>query len=164
MIHPLTKSANGKSVYAQLINSAVSEKISREPHLLTLAEELLAEATLEGEHIVYEHDMKRVVSNTEVVETKEGDIVFYAQAKKSPIYTRFVKHRKIEPTSYLTLHLQKDEAGDYELIDIAAGKMIPPKPGEEGADERSLLFWKQHAVVMNGQPILAKTTTKDCPY
>lgn len=164
MKHPVTHSANDKPIYVQLIHSKVAEKISREPHLLTLAQELMQKEVLNGEKVAIEIDMKRTIGNTEVIETKDGDSVFYAQARKSPIYTRYVKHRKAEPTSYLTLSLQKDEAGEYELLDITTGTYIPPIPGESDEVPESKAYWQTHAVVMNGQAIQAKTVTTDCPY
>jgi hypothetical protein len=108
--------------------------------------------------------MGRNIGSTEVIETKETDSVFYAQAQKSKVFTRFVKHRKAEPTNFLSMTLEKDEDGEYELTDINTGTFIPPLPGQDGATKKSIPFWNKHAVVMNGQAIQAKTVTTDSPY
>jgi len=162
--HPVTHSANKKPIYVQLINSRVASKISREPHLLTLAQELLEKEKLNEKIVAIEVDMDRVIGSTEVIETKEGDSIFYAMERKSDVFTRYVKHRKAEETNYMTLALKQDDDGEYELLDIITGTYTPPMPGEPDADKKSLEFWKNHAVVMNGQAIQSKTVTTDCPY
>ncbi len=164
MKHPVAVTANKKHVYARLIQSKIADKISREPHLMTLASEILEQQTLVAKEPVLEVDTKRTIGSTEVIETKETDNVFYAKKRKSDVYTRFVKHCKVQDTSIISMYLARDEDGDYELVDINPGLFVPELPGSPDESKESTSFWQKHAVVMNGQAIQSKTVTTDCPY
>jgi hypothetical protein len=56
------------------------------------------------------------------------------------------------------------ETGDYELRNIWLGKDYPAMPGDPDATDDSKAFWDDHAVIFNGQAVIASTVTKDCPY
>jgi hypothetical protein len=109
--------------------------------------------------------MGRNIGYSDQLETREKDLIFYArQAHSDGNYTRFVKHRKSDQTSFLTIKLQIDDNGNYELMDAWIGRLFPPIPSSELASEQSKAYWENHAVVFNGQPLLASTITKECPY
>lgn len=162
--HFITTTLNDKEVYAYLIQSPLKERISQNPHLLTLVKEVVASSSPTKSSIIIEKDMGRTVGYSELLETKEGDAIFYARQVKTPTYTKFVKNRRTVSTTFLTIHLQQDGAGNYEVVNVWVGKDFPANPGEENAPESSKAFWENHAVVYNGQGIMASTVTKECPY
>ncbi len=162
--HPVTITANQKTVYVNLTHSLAGARISRQPHLLTLLKEILAELEPTQSELYIEHDMGRVIGNSEIVATTDKDSIVYARRPKSATYIRFVKNRQFLPTNYLTIVLHQMESGDYELVDTWPGRKAPPFPDEEKAKPDSQSFWADHAIVLDGQPIQAGTLTKDCPY
>jgi hypothetical protein len=127
MKHPVTTSANGKQVYVNLIQSDIAARISREPHLLTLAREILNEKNLNKSIEEIQADLGRVVGMQDVVSTVEGDAVFFAKLNKSPHFRRFVKHKKTEEVTTLSITLLKDEKDDYEITNLHIGTYVPPE-------------------------------------
>lgn len=162
--HLIAETANGHEVYANLIQSPLKEHISANPHLLTLVREIVAAENITKPTVMIEKDMGRNIGYSEVLEAKEGDVIFYARMMKTASYTKFVKNRRTVSTTILTIHLQKDENDDYELIDVWIGRNYPPTPDAENAAPDSKAFWDNHALVYNGQAIMASTVTKECPY
>lgn len=162
--HVIATSANNKEVYVYLIQTPASAQISRQPHLATLIKEVVEQLHLTAPQISIEQDMGRTIGYGELLETTTKDTVFYAKQTKSGLYTRFVKNKKSKPTSFLSIVLLKDKAENYELKDVWIGKAFPPLPGDEDATSQSKAYWENHAVIYNGQPILASTQTRDCPY
>lgn len=162
--HMIAVSANGKDVYTYLIRTEVAAQISRQPHLATLIKEVVSSLRLTGLQVSVEHDMGRTIGYSEMIETRSGDTVFYARQNKAGLYMKFVKNRKADPTSILSIVLERDDDGDYELMNVWIGKMVPDVPGSEKATDKSEAYWADHAIIYNGQPILLSTQTKDCPY
>lgn len=162
--HVIAVSANGKEVYTYLIRTEVAAQISRHPHLVTLIKEVVSSLRLTGPQVSLEHNMGRTIGYSEMIETRPGDTVFYARQNKTGLYMRFVKNRKADPTSILSIVLEQDDGGNYELMNAWIGKMVPDVPGSEKATDKSESYWADHAIIYNGQPILLSTQTKDCPY
>lgn len=162
--YAITTSANGKQIYANLMQMPLAGNISRNPHLLRLTEEALESVQLTGPGMQLEHDMGRTVGYSELVDTVDNDAVFYACQTKTSGYTRFVKNGKTEATQRITMVLVCDEDGDYELQNIWIGNAYPPAPGEPGETADSKAFWQNHAVLYNGQSLVSNTVTKTCPY
>lgn len=162
--YSIGQSKNNKLVYANLTQKPLTTSVARNPHLLKLVATVTASLNLTDDIITISHDMGRSIGYSEVLETREKDTVFYAQTSKLPVYTRFVKQRNAEQTSILTLQLQVDEVGEYRLVDVWIGKEYPPTPSGDATTVQSKEYWSNHAVVYNGQSILASTVTKTCPY
>lgn len=162
--HVVTQSANGKTVHACLTQGVLGQQVGRNPHLLRLAAEVLAGQTLEGAHITGEYDLGRGIGYSDILLTGDNDTIFYARLGRATDFTRFVKHRKNDQTSVLSLGLFADEEGNYELRNIWIGPKYPPTPGDEDATAESAVYWQTHAVVYNGQSVLSSTITKDWPY
>jgi len=162
--HFITTSTNKKRIYGRLTQGPLASNVARNPHLLTLVKEVVSPLNLTLPAVTIEQDMGRNIGYSDQLETKEKDIVFYARQTHSQEYTRFVKHRKSDHTSFLTIKLQVDEDGNYELTNAWIGKLFPPIPGTPDATPSSKDYWLTHAVVFNGQPLLASTVTKECPY
>lgn len=162
--HPIAALPGDIEVYADLTKPPLSTNISRNPHLLNLIEEAVDKLKPTGPNIQLEYDMKRNVGYTEVVETNVDDAVFYARQLKGAGYTRFVKNGKTSQSQYITIILERDETGDYEVKNVWIGTFFPAVPGEAGETAASKEFWATHAILYNGQPLIASTITKTCPY
>jgi hypothetical protein len=158
------ESTNGCNVYVNLITSAAGQNISRQPYLLNLLKEVIAATTLEEERMVFQRDMGRNIGHTNIVETAETDTVFYAQPAKKSHYSRFVKNKTFLQSKYLTLVLERDEAGGYEVVDTWIGPCSPPFPGEERETINSKAYWANHALILDSQVVQQKSITKICPY
>ena len=162
--HVVVQTTNNKEVYVCLTQGPLSVQVGRNPHLLRLASEVLAKQTLSGQEVVQEYDLGRDIGYSEILETTQGDAVFYAKIARTPYFTRFVKHRKNDQTSTLSLQLVADDDGNYELQNIWVGSLYPPSPDSIEQTSKSSSYWENHAVVYNGQSILSSTITKECPY
>lgn len=164
MKHTIAVTTNNREIYAYLTQGPLATNVARNPHLLTLVKEVVAPLNLTLPAVTIEQDMGRNIGYSDQLETGEKDAIFYARQTHSAEYTRFVKHRKSDHTSFLSLRLQADDTGGYELTNAWIGKLYPPVPTSEQATEQSKNYWETHAVVFNGQPLLASTITKTCPY
>lgn len=151
-------------VYVNLISSPAGSYISRNPHTLNLIREALESLKLTGPEISIERNMGRVIGNTDIVNTSDKDAVFYAQAHKKDVFSRYVKNRSLSPSTNLTIILTRYEDGNYELTDTWIGPHMPPFPGDAKATKQSKSYWETHALVMDAQLIQSKTITKVCPY
>jgi len=163
-LHFIAATQNGDEIYVNLIHSAAAEHIAQQPHILTLAKELLATHTLTGEQVDIEHDFGRIIGNCEVVETTAKDTIVYAKLLKHANYSRFVRKRLLSPSSYLSMSIYRTPDGAYEITDIWIGRIAPPFPTEEAQTPSSILYWSNHAIVLDGQPLQLRTLTKDVPY
>jgi hypothetical protein len=162
--HHIATSANGKNVYINLIQPPISVVVGRNPHLLTLIKEVVSHSKFTGSDVELEYDMKRTVGYTDFIETKEEDAVFYARQLKADAYTRFVKNRKTNATSIVSIRLKQVDPISYNIKNVWLGGIPVPLPGEQNATSQSQDYWLKHAVVYNGQPLMASSITKDCPY
>ncbi len=162
--YQIAESHNGHSVYVDLINSSAGQYLSRQPYVINLIKEALLLAKLSGSQVIIEHDMGRIIGNTDIVPTSEKDTIFYAQPHKKAVFSRYVKNRSMSPSPKLTIHLEKNSDGNYEIMNTWIGPSSPPFPGDEQATEISRQYWESHALVADEQKIQAKTITKLCPY
>jgi hypothetical protein len=162
--HSIGTSANQKQVYAYLTAQPLAGMVSRNPHLLTLVKEALSSHRLAGETACLEHDMGRPIGYSELAKVQDKDVIFYAKLLKTDDFTKFVKHHRANHTSILTIKLKRDQAGDYEVVCVRLGNDYPAMPGDPEATAASGPFWEKHAVIFNGQAIIASTITKDRPY
>ena len=160
----VTDSGNGHEVYINLITSSAGLSIKRQPHLLQLIKEITAKQKLSGPKVLIEQDMGRIIGNSDVVATNEKDTIFYAQPHKKDVFSRYVKNRSVSPSSKLTIVLEKDDEGNYEIIDTWVGSSIPPFPGDKDETDLSKPYWETHALVVDSQVIQPKTITKTSPY
>jgi hypothetical protein len=157
-------SANGKQVYADLMSKQLASDISSNPRLLRLAENVIELSTIEGANAQLEYDMGFDIGRSDRVLTSDKDIIFYARESKTSGFTRFVKNRQAKPTGCLTLNLEQDGDGSYEITNIWIGRTFPVTPDHSDATAQSAKYWENHAVIYNGQPIITSTLTKTCPY
>src|SRR5581483_3150888 len=101
--------SNGEyGIYINLISSSAGHYLSRRPYLIPLIKELLSTKKLNGKRIVLEQDMGRDIGTTDVIATNERDTIYYAQAIKSDVFSRFAKNRYPQISSKLTVIAEKD--------------------------------------------------------
>ncbi len=162
--YAVAESRNGREVYVNLIASSAGRYLSRQPYVINLIKEVLVSKRLSGPEIVVEHDMGRIIGNTDIVATNEKDTIFYAQPNKKTVFSRFAKNRYPSPSPKLTIILKQDSDGNYEISDTWIGPSSPPFPGDEKATPVSKQYWLTHALVADAQMIQSKSITKICPY
>ena len=160
----LTQPNDEDEIYINLISSLAGQYVSRRPHLIHLIKEVLTVMDLKGARIVIERDMGRTIGNTDIVATSEKDTIYYAQPLKTEAYWRFAKNRYPQPSNKLTIILERDADGNYEVSDTWIGPSVPPFPGDEHATAASKQYWETHALAQDTQSIQSKTITADCPY
>jgi hypothetical protein len=151
-------------VYVNLILSPAGHYLSRRPYIIGLIKEILASQELKGKRIVVERNMGRNIGTTDIVPTTATDNIYYAQPVKSETYSRFAKNKYPQPSEMLTVIFEKDEKGDYEVIDTWIGLNVPAFPGDSYETKESKEFWQNHALVHDAQNIQLKSITKDWPY
>jgi hypothetical protein len=160
----LGENSDGNTIYVNTISSPAGTYISRRPYIFALLKEILLSQTLRGQRIVIEQDMGRNIGTTDIVTTSDSDNVYYARPLKSEVYYRFAKNRYPQLCSTLTIVVDKDADGNYEVSDTWIGNNRPPFPGDVAATKSSLQYWATHALVPDSQPVQTKSLTKTCPY
>lgn len=134
-------------------------------NVASLLEEALQKVEARGRGFFVETiDFGRVVGNATRVETHEGDEIIFAQRRGRPGLTRFVKNRKSELSSSVTVILKRGDRGDYVLITAWIGTQAEPEPWDRNTTERSVVFWNTHALLWGSEEIIAGTETKKCPW
>lgn len=155
---------NGKLVYVDLEHSHVAAHLADTPYLLALVRELIPRLRPQKPNVYLHKDMGRIVGTSNLVKTTSEDKIIYAKRLNHDNYTRFVLHRKAEPSSFVTIALQEDATGNYALWSAWIGKKAPQFPGDPLETRMSRSFWKTHALVWNSQTIQPKTTRTDWPW
>jgi len=151
-------------VYINLISSPAGRYLSRRPYVINHIKEVVAPMKLRGPRIVIERDMGRVIGNTDIVETSDKDTIYYAQPYRKDTYARYAKNRYPSPSNTLTIVIELDVDGNYEVLDTWIGPSSPPFPGDVNATDASKDYWQTHALVQDAQAIQSKTITRLCPY
>jgi hypothetical protein len=165
MIHLVGHTQNDLPVYVDLSGSGAAKHISREPHLLTLAAEVLSSISPDKPAIRLDHDMGRNVGYDFVVKTTATDTIFYAQLVQDDIYTRFTKNGRPLATRHVSIILeQHDTDTSYIMNDIWIGRLTPPRPNSAEETAESKAYWEDHATVFDSQAIQTRTLTKTRPY
>jgi hypothetical protein len=160
----LARSNDKYEVYINLISSSAGHYLSRRPYVINLIKEVLTPIKLSGARVVIERDMGRNIGNTDIVTTSTSDTIYYAQPVKAEIFSRFAKNKYPQPSNTLTIIVEQDSEGNYEVSDTWIGPFIPPFPGDDNETADSKSYWETHALAHDAQPIQSKTITKTCPY
>lgn len=123
-------------------------------------------------------DVERIITTFEepigysmLLETTETDEIVYAKRLERELYTRFVKGK--EPTySYQVMCIlkkSKEEENAYRLITMYPGGKSEKEPEDihiEDKEEmiRSLLFWRERALIYNPENVEPGSEKDYCPY
>jgi len=132
-----------------------------------LLPEALARIESNGrDFLVEEVDFGRPIGETICVPTGPGDEIVFAKRPKRFGLTRFVKNRKPEPSSSVTVVLKVtgEDRGAYVLLSAFIGGKPEPEPWDKNATEKSVAFWVSHALVWGCEPVVPGTETTVCPW
>lgn len=158
------RTKNNKSVYVDTEDSHAATHIADTPDLLRAVQELLPSLAPDEDSVCLATDMGRVIGLSDLVETNEDDKILYAKRLNRDNYTRFALNREAEPSNFVTVVLQKDPDGNYELWSAWIGLVTPQFPGDKFADPESISFWQKHALVWGNQAIQPGTEKEEWPW
>lgn len=158
----LATSKNGRVVYIDYGNTNVTFHIRETSNLLELVKEVIKQADILGEKVVFETDMGRVVGTTTLVETTGRDEIIYAKRKERNVYSRFVKHREAVPSQYIVVALNFI-AGEYFLWTAWCGRLLPGDYYDPSDRLKSDGFYQTHAQVYDESLIQLNTVRIDDP-
>lgn len=162
--YTITESDAKYLVYINMISSTAGHYLSRRPYVMNLIKEALLNKPLNGDKVIIEVDMGRDIGNTDIVSTEDNDTIYYAKPLKINTYYRFAKNKYPHPSNKLSLVLNRDDEGNYEIRDTWIGPLKPAFPGDDNESSDSKQYWQNHALVHDAQVIQTKTITKTCPY
>lgn len=163
----LCESANGMRVYYDPIDSHTSTHFKDAPALKDAVKELLTHRTIEGENVGEAVDMGKIIGKSDVVDVGPDDEVIYAMRLKREDqgYVPFAINRQSEPSSLISIYLERLNSGAYELKSTWVGEFDSPNfPQMENASSESLPYWQSHAFVWGAQEIIPGTELSDCPW
>lgn len=143
----VTISANNIKVWYDPASSHAATHIQDTPTLLGLAQEVITQTTVTGPYMQFHIDLGRTVGTTDLVETRPADEIVYAKRKNRDSYTVFNKTQPAQPCSIVTLALENQEDGTYELVSTWIGPSDSPSfPGTQRETSESKEFWSKHAL------------------
>ena len=167
----LATSANGIGVYFDPVGSHTATHFADTPQLKDLCKEIIEKTSLERDLIEFETDMGRTVGETDAIVNDPGDVIVYAKRKNRDEFTPFNKSQGPQPSKFVTIALQKQSDGEYELLsafispgDTLAGEPSPPFPGQEHEAPNSKDYWSKHSLAWGTQEIQENTLTSTCPW
>ena len=161
----VTKTKNGFDVFVDTETSHASTHLKDHPELLALMQEVISNYIATEEKVRFETDMGRIVGKMDLVETSDSDEIFYAKRQNRDKYTRFVKNREPEPTSFVTIELQKKSDTRYEVFTAFIGRLTPSFPVDKNdTNEENRKYWKNHALAIGNQEFMPETITMECPW
>lgn len=164
MLHVVGVTQNGVTVSIDLGHSGAAQLISRRPHLLTLASQIVSEITLVDSHLTMTYDMGRAIGYDFIVTPAATDTVFYAQLAKENVYIPFTKKGTPASTNMLTMVLSHNKDDGYCIDDLWPGPFRPSLPGTDSETPDSKDFWRTHAYIYEDQHLKVSSITHDCPY
>ncbi len=163
-IELLGYSKNQKPLYLDLSSSHALTHFERHSNLKSLVKEFIPSLSLDTPIVRREISTDRDIGLCDLVSTTAADEIVYAKRPLRHTYTRFVKNRTSEPTSWLTIDVREQANGDYFLYTAFIGRLVPSFPGGNFLPEQSRSFWSNPALVWGSQDIVPGTETANCPW
>lgn len=161
----VAKTKNGCDVYVDTETSHAATHLKDHPELFEYMQEILPSYEVTEDLIRFETDLGRIVGKLDLISTTQGDDVFYAKRPNREKYTRFVRGKDLEPTTFVTIELQKKDGGEYEVFTAYIGRLTPSFPvGKDDPNEKNREFWSNHALVVGNQEFIPDTVTTECPW
>jgi len=163
----LCKSADGKRVVFDPINSHTATHFRDASNLQAITKELLSNMNLEGDLVAKDIDMGRVIGNSDVVKIDGSDEIIYAKRsnREDQGFVPFTKSRTSQPCSLISIYLVKKAEDTYELSSVWIGEYDSPNfPQMDNATPSSLPYWQKRAFVWGSQEIIPGTERDDCPW
>jgi hypothetical protein len=115
-------------------------------------------------------DFGRILGTSDCIETNPDDEIFYAQRRGRKTFTRFVKNKVAPDCSTLTMVLaQGNKPNRINVVTAYVGYQAEKEPLDGSIKnrddfEKSVQFWKTHALVEKSQRIYNNTITAECPW
>lgn len=158
------KSKNGYEVFVDLETSHAATHFQDSPLLFNAVKKTLPLIELDEEKIRIEIDTGEVVGMSDLVETYPGEEIVYAMRPYRDRYSRFVKNRLAEETSWVVLSFERLDYEQYKLHTAFIGRLTPSFPGGDFMPEMSKEFWSKHALVWGNQEVIPESETVVCPW
>ncbi|MBP9738288.1 hypothetical protein KBD20_01225 [Candidatus Saccharibacteria bacterium] len=158
----LGTSKNGCNVFTDIETTNIKLHILENPGLLSLVKEVIERSNVSGPNVGIECNLGRVVGQTSCVKTSDTDEIVFAKRKQRDSYSRFVKNRRLEDTSIVSVVLFQKDYG-YLVWSAWCGALVPTSPDSEGKMKTSEGFWDSHALVYDPGVIQIKTERPDRP-
>lgn len=137
------------------------EKLMKEDRLSDLQEKGMVKISL---------DFGYSLGTSDCIETTPEDEIFYAQRRGRSTFTRFVKNRVAPECSTLTMVLaQGNKPNRINVVTAYVGYQAEKEPLDGSIKnrddfEKSVEFWKTHALIEKSQRIYNNTMTTECPW
>lgn len=160
----LANTADGYSVYYEPSNSHAATHFADSPKLKETVIKHLPNINLEGKKTRVEIDTGEIVGLDGCVETSDRDEIVYALRPHRDRYSRFVKNRAAEPTSWIVVSVEKEDDDTATLYTAFVGRLTPSFPGGDFLSEQSKEYWSKHALAWGSQEVLPETVTSICPW
>ncbi|HEX8763155.1 MAG TPA: hypothetical protein VF733_05360 [Candidatus Saccharimonadales bacterium] len=161
----IAKSQNDKVVWVDTINSHAATHIADTPKLKELAAEVLSQTILSQDYHQLHKDLGRIVGTCDLIANQPGDEIVYAKRLNRNEYTVFNKTRPPQPSSLVTVAVEKRDDDTYELVSAWVGPSDSPSfPGTERETAESKEFWSNHSLAWGRQEVQPETLTTICPW
>lgn len=161
----LANSKNDKVVWFGVINSHAATHIADTPNLQELAEEVISQTVIDDDYHQFHKDLGRIVGVCDLIESLPGDELIYAKRLNRDEYTVFNKTWKPQPSSLVTVAVERCSDGTYELVSAWIGPSDSPSfPETKQETPESKKFWAKHALAWGTQKIQPTTQTDICPW
>jgi hypothetical protein len=155
---------NGFDVYLDRESSHALTHIAKNPKLLEYVKIIIPTLEPIEDVVRFDRDIGEIVGTTDLVETNEEDEIVYALRPLRTQYSRFVKNKTAQPTTWITIDLRRLGEKEYALYTTFIGRLTPSFPGGNFLPEQSREFWSKHALVWGAQEIVPGTETTECPW
>ena len=152
-----------KVYYDDKISHAVTH-FQKHPELISLVRKALENHNFNNDETRFDIDTKQKTGMSDLVTTSDNDDIIYAKRPLRDTYYRFVKNRKPEPTTFITMELNKINNKECKLFTAYVGQLTPPTPRPEKDSLEARMFWKNHALVYNKKDVVAGTETEKCSW
>lgn len=163
----LCTSKNDIKIYWDPKNSHASTHFADTPNLQNLVVEVFKTHDLEDNNLEFDIDMGRVVGTCDVIEVDDNDNIVYAYRKNriEQGYVPFVKSRKANDDTYVSIAIVKNTDELYVLSSAWIGKWDdPPFPQQTHATAESISYWNSHAFVWESQEIEDNSVITQRPW
>lgn len=158
------KSKSNHEVMVDLETSHAATHFQDSPMLFDAVKKALPLIELDEEKVRVEIDTGEVVGMSDLVETHPGDEIVYAMRPYRDRYSRFVKNRLAEQTTWIVLSFERLNQEQYKLHTAFVGRLTPSFPGGDFLPEMSKEFWSKHALVWGNQEVIPGSETDSCPW
>lgn len=125
---------------------------------------------LNEEFVKIEHDFKKIIGISGVVNVNKDEKIVYAKRIGREIYSKFALNIKEGiKTSKVVFILKKYKYKEYFLVTMFPGEISEKEPEDSNINtikelKESLSFWKDRAFVWNEKIVDLKTIQVKCPY